>query len=331
MGHRLILLLVLAVGLLSGLTAQESPEMIKIDALENLFHAVNFAHGRHAEMATMSGGCAVCHHNSEDDVFMPCADCHDPDPASGTLEMPSLNAAYHRNCLSCHREWANQKVCETCHRKKLLKRFVNPKKGQDPSDIMGVEHPPIPNPELLLFTVEDMDGVVYFHHREHIDLYQYDCTACHRQDNCAKCHKYQISSEPPSTHLSAPHDPCSNCHDTEDGDCETCHRDVPLPGFTHDLTGWPLKAYHADNNCNSCHPPGQPVQALSNSCSGCHNNFEVGLFDHARTGLALSESHIEIDCYECHSGNDFTGTPICSECHDEDVSFPDMEPGEYLK
>jgi hypothetical protein len=32
MGHRLILLLVLAVGLLSGLTAQESPEMIKIDA-----------------------------------------------------------------------------------------------------------------------------------------------------------------------------------------------------------------------------------------------------------------------------------------------------------
>ena len=160
-----------------------------------------------------------------------------------------------------------------------------------------------------------------------MDLYQYKCEHCHREENCSKCHNYTPSPKPVVVHLPDEHDPCIQCHDTDDGDCEICHSDEISTGFTHSLTGWPLKAYHADGDCNACHPADVPVQAQDRTCNSCHSNFEVGEFDHAATGLVLNDDHIDFDCYECHENEKYDQAPYCSECHDDDVEFPADLPG----
>lgn len=323
----IILIMVMVTGLLAQTSEYpDYPGMIEIDALENIFHPVPFAHGTHAEMADMGNGCVVCHHHAEEDIFAPCADCHE---SSGTIAMPTLNGAYHRNCLSCHREWAADQVCESCHARKLLKRWVDPKKHLDQTDFVGIEHPPIDTPSVLTFETPDLDGIVTFHHEEHVRLYQYQCVDCHREENCSKCHDYIPKEKPGMSELPVHHTPCIQCHDTEDGDCESCHMEEVSTGFTHDLTGFTLKAYHQDGGCNSCHPAGTPVAALDRSCIGCHDNFEIGMFNHAVTGLTLNEDHSEIDCYECHENDDYELAPVCYECHDEDVSYPAQLPGEH--
>jgi len=326
-----LLLILLVVATLYGQGIPEYPENITIDIMENIFNPVEFNHGQHARMENMGEGCTACHHYAEDDDYTACAECHLEDPAEASLEEPSLNGAYHRSCLACHREWSNEQTCEACHAQKKF-RF-NVRKTLDKTDLFSIKHPHIGSPNIVTFdTPDEKNTRVTFHHTEHVELYRYDCVSCHRSENCATCHDYQGPVEIVNKTLEEHHKPCQSCHDTEEAtdNCNYCHQDEVSKGFSHDLTGWTLKAYHASKACSDCHGEQKPIQVLASACIACHDNFEVGLFDHTKTGFELSENHLEIDCYDCHFDESYMDPPECLECHDDEYVYPAFLPGVRL-
>jgi len=332
MYRRIILLLALSgFGLAQpGSSPQDIPDKIEIGLLENIFKPVVFDHKLHAEMTNPGDGCVTCHHNAQDEVYQPCVTCHVQEEDKSSMSMPTINGAYHRNCLNCHQGWMADHVCETCHIQKKWR--LNKRRSLDATDILAHKHQEIIVPDIFHFVrPEAQEKPVRFQHKQHVNLYRYKCEHCHRQTNCASCHN---STPPPARKvmtLNLHHSPCSKCHDTSHDDkCSYCHRATPSAGFTHALTGWPLNRYHAELACQSCHEGTAPVSALDPSCIDCHSNFEVGEFDHQITGVELNDDHIEIDCYECHIDDKYDVVPSCVDCHDEDMVFPQFIPGTII-
>ena len=98
---------------------EECPEMIIIDLLSDLYQPVVFAHLHHAEMCEMGEGCGICHHYSPPGEMPPCNQCHGGSSNPINMRQPGLKGAYHRQCLSCHREWSHDTACEVCHLQKI--------------------------------------------------------------------------------------------------------------------------------------------------------------------------------------------------------------------
>lgn len=123
--------------------AMDSPDEVEIDVLANLFEGVVFDHAMHV---AATEGCADCHHHTtgttvlneycakchegkEEMDAVSCQDCHSDDPVSPENlhnptvdyfyhdDKPNLKAAYHLNCLGCHREVDGPTGCEDCHAK----------------------------------------------------------------------------------------------------------------------------------------------------------------------------------------------------------------------
>jgi hypothetical protein len=114
------------------------PERVRIDTLVETYEAVDLPHSKiireldrriqnsglaqtfHPNSLTM---CAGCHHHSPESLKPPkCASCHSPhhpDPVDGR---PALMAAYHNQCMGCHRQMEIQKpqatACIECHPKR---------------------------------------------------------------------------------------------------------------------------------------------------------------------------------------------------------------------
>ena len=329
-----LLLILLSLSLVFGQqakTLEDIPDKIEIGILENIFEPVHFDHKLHADMTHMGDGCKTCHHNDDDGVYRPCAECHVSEEENASMAMPTINAAYHRNCLNCHQNWTGDEVCKTCHVQKKF-RF-NIRKKLDATDLLAHHHEEIAAPDIFNFvSPQSEQKPVVFQHKEHVELYRYKCEHCHTQTDCSTCHNYTPSPAGDVKTLAVHHNPCSRCHDTEvETGCELCHRSTPSGGFTHGNTGWELNKHHQPLSCNQCHVGEEPIAALDNTCTNCHDNFEVGSFEHAVTGLQLNEDHEEIDCYECHTDDQYDITPTCVECHDEDLSFPTDIPGELIK
>ena len=307
------------------------PDKIEIGILENIFEPVHFDHKLHAEMTNMGAGCNTCHHHGAEGIYEPCADCHVSEEANASLSMPTINGAYHRNCLNCHQDWTTDNVCETCH---IQKKFrFNLRNKLDGTDVLAHHHEEIIVPEIFHFVNPDSkQKPVSFQHREHVELYRFKCESCHRQTDCSTCHNYEAPKTEEITTLSIHHNPCSSCHDTNAPEtCSGCHTATPSQGFAHTSTGFVLKDFHTKLSCETCHTGSEPIIALDPTCTECHSNFEVGEFDHSVTGLQLTEEHEEIDCYECHTDDRYDVEPSCVECHDEDLSFPTDLPGERIK
>ncbi len=300
------------------------------------FGPVPFDHGGHAAWAEIAGGCSVCHHYTPEGMEHPaCRTCHDPNLAGG-MGKPGLKGAYHRQCLGCHREWSHEQKCKTCHLSRVGNGHGTPAEAVTPEDIIGVMHPPIPEPVMEAYQTKYPEGrgsKVYFHHKRHAELYQLRCAECHKGNNCERCH------EPGKKHVQSlrtfaqHHELCSVCHEIDgEKSCEHCHRlageTEPQP-FTHARTGWPLSDYHKKLGCRQCHKK-MPFKALDTKCTSCHD-WDPSTFDHKVTGLALNEIHSEIDCEMCHVDG-FDQKPKCTECHDaDDVSFPTKYPGTLLR
>lgn len=310
---------------------QDIPATIEIGILENIFKPVQFDHKLHADMTNMGEGCNTCHHHGSEGVYEPCADCHARNEENASMSMPTINGAYHRNCLNCHQSWTGDKVCKTCHVQKKF-RF-NLRKSLDATDVLAHHHEEIVVPDIFHFvSPESEQAPVSFQHKEHVDLYRFKCENCHRQTDCSTCHDYTPASSQEVKTLAVHHNPCSNCHDTsEKSHCSDCHSATPSAGFSHILTGFPLKHFHQSLSCSTCHGDSQPISSIDPTCTNCHDNFEVDEFDHQTTGLILNDDHIEIDCYECHTDDRYDISPSCVECHDDDLSFPADIPGERIR
>lgn len=114
------------------------PDKVKIGALSDQYHQAVFPHGKivdtlmknieesrlagyfHREPGTI---CQGCHHNSPAAKKPPaCGSCHGQPFDSKDLSRPGLMAAYHQQCMDCHREMGIPRPvatdCTACHKKK---------------------------------------------------------------------------------------------------------------------------------------------------------------------------------------------------------------------
>lgn len=319
------------------MSREHGPDVVILDELEELYLPVPFDHRGHAEMTMMTDGCRVCHHHSPEGSEHPeCKSCHEISVQREDMRKPSLKAAYHRQCMNCHREWSGETKCVLCH---------PPKAGATEAPTVGSilkemykEHPPIPEPVEEIYQPKSKPPPgekVIFRHKEHTRRFGLKCAECHREDSCARCHetgpegKEHVQRE---RTLEEHHQPCANCHDMDNKDaCDRCHwkeGKAKPKAFDHADAGWPLSKYHTKLACRTCH--GEiPFQKLNRECDDCHSDWKVHTFKHAVTGQVLDENHEEADCSDCHAGRKFDRPPKCDECHEEDegIAFPAQRPG----
>ncbi len=306
----------------------EAPDTFVIDQIADLYQPVNFNHILHADMAQMGRGCETCHHYSPPGHIPPCAECHGGEKNPENLSQPSLKGAYHRQCLSCHREWSHDTKCVLCHLPTLGKSMSNP--GSDSTDIIGAAHPVITVPDKKVWMTPYKEGpMVTLHHQEHIDLFGLRCVDCHKEENCSYCHDLQREARAGKTDIEI-HAICNDCHKKDE--CSKCHDHKEKPAFAHEGNGgWPLNRFHKGLNCRACHPTGKKIGKLSSKCSNCHGGWNQENFEHAVTGLQLDEMHGELDCGDCHTDLKYSSTPDCSACHDDGRTHKDGLPGTYVQ
>jgi hypothetical protein len=305
-------------------TAEEGPGQILMDEFSEIsdqYGPVMFSHRVHSEMSEMAGGCALCHHNNPPGHILACRYCHEKQRARTDVSTPDLMAAYHRQCMDCHRAWTHDVSCVSCHA-----LHTEAPRSTEPEST-GRIHPKIEEPDRLVYETGYEDGeVVTFYHNEHVSLFGFECRDCHRKESCVRCHD-QRKTEKKDLQL---HDRCSTCHDTED-DCVHCHRSDIQPPFDHSRqTRFKLGAFHKDLPCKNCH--GRKFKRLKpgRACVDCHASWTPETFDHKVTGLLLNEIHREIDCEECHAGRAYDEKPGCTACH-EDLAYPAAVPGKRVR
>lgn len=301
----------------------EAQDSIVLDVLSALYGPVIFNHKQHAAMAEMGDSCATCHHYSPVGHIPPCRDCHDPETRSTDLTKPNLKGAYHRQCLSCHREWSHNSDCDICHTP--LTGGILSTHEPDPTDIIGHSHPDITVPiTTVYYTAYEEGPIVTFQHKEHIDLFGFQCVDCHRRESCGNCHDIQ-KRHAVSPSAAEPHAACNDCH--IDDNCTKCHDTEQRPGFSHNSTGWPLGNYHQQLDCWTCHPAGRRIGRISRMCVTCHADWNQENFRHAITGLDLDETHAQLDCTDCHVDQQYDREPDCSDCHDDGRTAESAPPG----
>ena len=324
-------------GITRELSKKHGPDVVILNELEDLYLPVPFDHQGHAKMAEMTQGCAVCHHYTPEGARHPaCKSCHEVSPVREDMRKPGLKGAYHRQCLSCHREWSHQTACEVCHPPKAGRGGRNPvRRTPTKDDIVGAMHPPIPEPDVEIYQTKhkyQTGTQVLFRHKEHIHRFGFKCVECHREDNCLRCHEEGKKHKRLVKTLEEHHNPCAHCHEMESPEgCDLCHFEVgkPQPApFDHAGTGWPLGRYHEGRSCRVCHTAVRFVK-LDRDCNACHSAWTPANFNHAATGQVLDTNHAEIGCEECHIDRRFDRAPTCAECHDEDegITFPVKRPG----
>ncbi|PID81655.1 hypothetical protein CSA17_06610 [bacterium DOLJORAL78_65_58] len=241
----------------------EGPDVVIIDQLAKHYEPVVFAHGLHAGMSEMTGGCANCHHYAkESGEIPPCLECHDADRNKVDLRQPALKGAYHRQCLNCHLDWSHENACSFCHKSHDEN---TPGATPDATDIVGIPHPRIEATENYFYETGAEEGdIVSFHHLDHVEMFGLGCADCHRGDSCGRCHDQRRKTPRRVDHLVS----CCQCHD--DKGCGFCHADERRLEFDHAVTGVVFNEDHEDLDCTDCHAEqdfGAPP-----SCDDCHDD-----------------------------------------------------------
>ena len=289
-------------------------DIMVLNELEKVYDPVFFDHQKHAQMSEMSGGCENCHHFVPPSTGHPaCKECHAPENERGKIQ-PGLKGAYHNQCMSCHEEWNADTHCELCHRKKI-------------GGMSDVEFESLPfrlhqNPlavmDLIIFDTDYDEGdKVPFHHLNHVEKYNRDCSVCHQDERCSSCHVHGTESHPLGLLADIDlHDTCYQCHD-EDKGCDQCHGRNSNDLFDHGTTGWTLQPYHKVLQCNDCHQKRGKYTANDPRCETCHYaGWDEKHFNHGITGVVLDNEHGSMDCTDCHAGG--VGTlSACDACHDD--------------
>jgi len=136
------ILVTLLAALTSPARAENLPDRISIESLQDLYSQVTFEHAQHI---TRERDCAVCHHHtngapaSQDRCLrchrgghevksMGCRSCHEREPFSAEQvngkfknplsfhqDKPGLKAAYHLGCIGCHQKKGGPVTCTACH------------------------------------------------------------------------------------------------------------------------------------------------------------------------------------------------------------------------
>lgn len=309
-------------------SAASGPVSIILDRFKDRYGSVVFSHRLHAEMADMGGGCESCHHYNTEGPVLSCGSCHEPGSAN-ELGKPGLIAAYHRQCISCHREWQRTVECRSCHELADIKQAV---KRLDANKTKA--HKKVERPVRILYDTKTNEGTrVTFYHDQHARTFDISCASCHQNQGCATCHDVTKKASFERTRRSSDamtedekHEKCFTCH-KNDG-CTPCHSDREAKPFDHTAhTGWAIKGYHRSVSCRSCHGEGNRFTRVNRDCQSCHQLEKRGSFRHEVTGLRLDDNHNGLSCVSCHPGKAYTRSPDCTKCHDDETSWPKDSPG----
>lgn len=295
----------------------QAPDTVVLDELQNLYKPVPFGHKLHADMAMMWDGCTTCHHYQpepepdaepapaptnekhtqiESRKIPACKNCHPVSPDKGTIRIPSLKAAYHRQCLNCHRDWSSENQCVICHEPARADGNLEhqPTKG----DIIGRMHPPIQMEAVKVYKTRFTPAAgdrVTFRHDEHIKRFGLSCNECHHRDTCRDCHHKPGEKAGP--------------------------RKPVLPAASWNASHGPCMGCHVNQGCNHCHyPEGQQPPPV---------------FEHVTTGQHLDDDHNTLECKACHAPYGYHKPPYCgnADCHpsNPNIKFPNQRPGPYRK
>lgn len=313
----------------------EGPDVLTLTKLSDRYGKVVFSHKIHAQMAEMAGGCTSCHHYNTTGPVLNCKNCHKPRAERVDITVPDLEAAYHRQCMQCHRQWNRSTNCYSCH----LPKDKKDKELQVLADkLKRAAHPELPRPVKVVYETRSEKGkYVTFFHDEHTILFNISCKSCHHDENCSRCHNVVKTAkignsfdQHKKVHKSFDrhHRPCIACHDSKK--CDKCHKQKEMSPFNHAITvGWDLGKMHSKLSCIKCHQ-GNKFTSKKSSCNACHKKFTPDKFDHNITGLDLDDNHQELDCVTCHEENNFkVMRSKCLDCHDEMLN-PDMIPGKKV-
>ncbi len=314
-----------------GLDDLLPPDIVMLADLEDLYEPVPFDHKVHAEMAEMSSGCAACHHHTVESSRHPaCRTCHRASGSNEDHAMPGLRGAYHRQCLSCHRQWSDESSCGACHAAKPHRGANDPLESQpSPAHVVARMHPPAARMDTFVYTTAYASSpVVTFHHDDHAIAFGVRCAQCHRSDSCSRCHagasaRAALAAAPAAERVK---DSCVACHDGSN--CAFCHDRAPRARFDHEMrTGWSLEPHHSDVSCTQCHGNADEFTIPSKTCHACHMNLRSPPGERDADLAALSgESRDECLC--CHEAMadrlaqaSFIHAPTgggagCTACHD---------------
>ncbi|MFA6977963.1 MAG: cytochrome c3 family protein [Ignavibacteriaceae bacterium] len=318
-------------------TVYESPDktvdVVSLETLSKKYFPVIFSHRVHAQMSVMSGGCGTCHHYNTDGPIQPCKNCHQTSRNRDDISKPDLEAAYHRQCITCHREWSHGTNCTSCHALKSEKKDY--KKDAATKKALNKVHPALIEPTKIVFETKYEKGkMVTFFHDDHTKKFKIDCAGCHKNETCLKCHdKNNVSDEKlkiikTSKSLSEHHKKCFTCH--KDDKCGSCHLSKPAEQFDHaKKTGWALNKFHVNLSCAKCHGLKIPYTKRDTNCTSCHKNWNSENFKHSITGLQLDETHLQLGCEDCHLEKNFAVKPVCANCH-ENFVYPKQKPGKTV-
>ncbi|HNR33514.1 MAG TPA: cytochrome c3 family protein, partial [Candidatus Hydrogenedentes bacterium] len=310
--------------------ADDAPDVFILDSLSEVYVPVVFPHKLHAFMAGMgTDGCATCHHHTQEGRITRCGTCHGGPDAPVNLRRPSLKGAYHRQCLSCHREWSHETGCIHCH----AKREPDAAPQEDApmvDDVTGAPHPRVHAPTATVYTVEGLEEgpIVTFNHHDHVDAFGLRCVDCHQRENCGNCHDTARAASGRQELRADPHEElCGTCHAAEvKNECAYCHTVAPHKRFNHARDAeFLLKPYHATLQCRACHARDERrFTSLPKECAACHgDNWPPKDFAHDRVGVALDAVHAEASCMDCHVEG-FERQVRCGSCHELE-----WEPGEF--
>ena len=301
------------------------PKVLIIDNFKsepNHYPPVKFSHQAHAEMSSMSGSCQMCHHYNNAGTILGCKKCHEVERKRTDISKIDLKGAYHVQCMSCHRAWSNKVECVTCHNQ--------PEKNSKTPAPKAV-HPEMKRPVVKTYDTKYTRGkLVTFYHDEHTNTYGIECSNCHNNDGCIKCHNKEKAAKDTNVPLSDKHKTCSRCHTVEEN-CNKCHSDQKKWPFNHQVrTGFTLNQFHIKLSCQKCHTEKGKFSKINSECTTCHSKWNEKNFDHKKTGFQLDDTHIANECSACHIEKNYKN-PVCTSCHDENFKYPDKKPGKLLK
>lgn len=317
---------------------ESTPEVIKIEKLGERYGPVYFSHRIHAQMSEMGGGCVSCHHFNTTGPILKCSHCHEPSRKRTDVSIPDLKAAYHRQCMDCHREWSHSTACNSCH--VPIKDYKALSQEELKKKYIGRDHPAVVEPVKILYQTKTDEGkLATFYHDDHTKKFRIDCATCHMQEGCSSCHdvKRKVRDDVVKTSdiklkltFEEQHKNCISCH--KDDSCSRCHSDKPLEPFNHQRsTGWSIKTYHAKLTCQQCHGTEIPFRKISGDCLSCHKNWTADNFDHDITGFKLDDMHLMFGCEDCHTNNNYAVKPSCDSCHGDEYVYPKDKPGKVIK
>lgn len=314
------------------------PNVVLIDKLENLYLPVIFTHKLHAQMSEMTGGCIACHHYNTIGPILTCNECHETNRKRVDISKPDLTAAYHQQCLDCHRQWSHKTECLSCHAKRTGSETI--KTADITPELMTKSHPEVQKPAKIVYqTNYEKGNIVTFFHDEHTSLFGLDCIQCHKNENCIRCHDLEKRATGKGNHFNLPvkvnvskeerHQKCFGCH--KEDDCSFCHKASEMKPFDHGFrTDWILNKYHIKLSCLNCHKKSTRFEKLDTKCISCHSDWNSKSFNHKITGLVFDDNHSDLACDDCHLEKDFEKKPSCTNCHD-DKSYPANLPGRMNK